>query len=311
MKTRERGSHNSIASHLSAQADSTEFLDGNRRSVSDLDLLDKPPSLSSSVSSLSDHSHLDDLIAFTTGVLKGQGQLGQPEPLSYETDLKVNQITKGRVHPPKPSRTFQKANSVPVIKVSDVKGGYEHLGYNSHERNIIPDYVNVTVDSHTLGIDKRMDRAPSEYLSREVVIEETYGKHESRRRESRDETLHKIERGPVDSVQSNGSVNSIGDLNGDVNGIKIVVDSASKTLDAKETIAAPPPAPPPPPSIVATSEPVANGHDTVPPPPPAPPLPTTPSQPLPTSGAPPAPQLVNGVTPTTASGAANSVKPSR
>ena len=301
---------------MSAQADSTEFLHGNRRSVSDLDLLDKPPSLSSSVSSLSDHSHLDDLIAFTSGVLKGQGQIngkgGQPEALIYKCEAKANQGARGRTHPPKPSRAFQKANSVPLIQVSEVKGGYQHLVYNECERNGNPNYVNVPIATNTLNVDKEMDRPPSEYLFRDVVIEERNGNQDLKtRNEGREET--KTESLPVDSVQTNGSVVTNGDLNGNVDGVKIVVNSASKTLDAKQTILTQPPVPVPPPlpSIIATSEIVANGHNTAPPAPPPPPPPAIPSQPPPTSRAQTTPQLVNGVTPTTASGADNSVKPPR
>ena len=260
--------------------------------------------MSSSVSSLSDHSHLDDLIAFTTGVLKGQGQIynkvSEGEPLIYESDQKVNE--KGKTHPPKPSRAFQKANSVPLIRVSEEKGDYQHLGYNGHEKTGNPNYVNVPLDTTKLDVDKKMDRPPSEYLYRDVVIEERDEKDDSKaRKDSNDE----IKTESVDSIIENGCVAINGDLNGNDHKIEIEVDSASKTQDAKETVTtqASVPAPPPLPSIKAPSEIVTNGHNAAPQPPPPPPPPAIPSQTAPAnnSRAPTSSQLVNGVTPPPAS----------
>ena len=289
--------------------------------MSELDLIDRPPSLSSSVSSLSDHSHLDDLVAFTTAAIQGQsqpvGKVGRPEPLSYQTGNSVNQQSGS-------SKGFEKASTVPV-RSFDVKGGYGHLAFErqlSDKRVSFDGLENDRIDFDAeTGSQKSMDRPPSEYLTREVVIEEAKDR-------ASDKNDFKQENSPkqnaVNSSQRKGSVNSDAQLNGNASGINIVVNSASRVQDTAKTVSAPPvvnnvskledtsmtvsapPTAPPPPPIPSpgntdASPTIANGHHVPPPPPP----------PVPTSAAPPAPQLVNGVTPSVTSGTDNSNQTAR
>ena len=344
------GESESVASHLSAYADSSEFLDGHRRSVSDLDLLDKPPSLSSSVSSLSEQSHQDDF-AFTVGdplIYKvappepqTYGNAGHLELLPYGSETRVSQSTKPRPqsnkdqnHQSRPQShkdqnhqsSFQKADSVTVIKPTEVKDGYGHLGFegrgNDLNRVVGNDLYRVVGndlenDNNSDLNDKRMDRPPSEYVSKEVIIEDK----ETKDTEQGVKQQYSERKHSVNSLQSKGSVYSDGKLNSSASGIKIVVNSISKAPDSKapdskapdskapdskapdskapdsdKTATAPapvpPPPPPPPPTPLTTgiaeppvAPPVVNGH--VPPPPPPPPVDT--------SQASPANQLVNGV----------------
>ena len=352
------GESESVASHLSAYADSSEFLDGHRRSVSDLDLLDKPPSLSSSVSSLSEQSHQDDF-AFTVGdplIYKvappepqAYGNAGHLELLPYGSDTIVNQSTKPRPQSHKDQNhqsrqqsqkdqnhqsSFQKTDSITIIKPTEVKDGYGHLGFEgcgNDLNRVVGNDLNRVVGNDLYRVvgndlendinsdlnDKRMDRPPSEYVSKDVIIEdkETVDKEQGVKQQY-SERKHS-----VNSLQSKGSVYSDGKSNNSGSGIKIVVNSISKAPDSKapdskvpdskapdskapdskapdsdKTATAPAPVPPPPPPPPPTpltpgiadppaAPPVANGH--VPPPPPPPPVDT--------SQASPANQLVNGV----------------
>ena len=325
------GESESVASHLSAYADSSEFLDGHRRSVSDLDLLDKPPSLSSSVSSLSEQSHQDDF-AFTVGTPliykvappepQAYGNAGHLELLPYGSDTRVNQSPKPRPQSHKDQNhqsSFQKTDSITVIKQTEVKDGYGHLGFegcgNDLNRVVGNDLYRVVGndlenDRNSDLNAKRMDRPPSEYVSKDVIIEdkETVDKEQGVKQQY-SERKHS-----VNSLQSKGSVYSDGKLNNSGSGIKIEVNSISrapdskasdskapysnapdsKALDSDKTATAPapvPPPPPPPPTLTPSipeppvAPPVVNGH--IPPPPPPPPVDT--------SQASPANQLVNGV----------------
>ena len=359
------GESESVTSHLSAYADSSEFLDGHRRSFSDLDLLDKPPSISSSVSSLSEQSHQDDL-AFTVGdpliykvappETQAYGNAGHLKLLPYGSDTRVNQSPKPRSqshkdqnHQSRPQShkdqnhqsSFQKTDSITVIKHSEVKDGYGHLGFegcgndlnrvvgNDLNRVVGNDLYLVVVndlenDNNSDLNEKRMDRPPSEYVSKDVIIEDK----ETKDTEQGVKQQYSERKHSVNSLQSKGSVYSDSKVNSSASGIKIVVKSISKAPDSKapdskapdskapnskapdskapdskapdsdKTATAPAPVPPPPPPPLPpptpltpgiadspVAPPVANGH--IPPPPPPPPVDT--------SQASPANQLVNGV----------------
>ena len=349
------GESESVASHLSAYADSSEFLDGHRRSVSDLDLLDKPPSISSSVSSLSEQSHQDDF-ALTVGqplIYKiapsepqAYGNAGHLELLPYGSDPRVNQSPKPRPqshkdqnhqsrpqshkdqnHQSRPQShkdqnhqsSFQKTDSITIIKPTEVKNGYGHLGFEGRGNDlnrVVGNDLNRVVGNDLYRVvgndlendnnsdlnDKRMDRPPSEYVSKDVIIEDK----ETVDTEQGVKQQYSERKHSVNSLQSKGSVYSDSKVNRSASGIKIVVNSISKAPDSKapdskapdseKTVTAPAPVPPPPPPPPPTpltpgiadpqvAPPVVNGH--VPPPPPPPPVDT--------SQASPANQLVNGV----------------
>ena len=357
------GESESVTSHLSAYADSSEFLDGHRRSVSDLDLLDKPPSLSSSVSSLSEQSHQDDF-AFTVGdplIYKiapsepqAYGNTGHLELLPYGSDTRVSQSPKSRPqshkdqnhqsrpqshkdqnhqsrpqslkdqnHQSRPQshkdQNHQFTSSITIIKPTEVKDGYGHLGFegrgNDLNRVVGNDLYRVVGndlenDNNSDLNDKRMDRPPSEYVSKDVIIEDK----ETNDTEQGVKQQYSERKHSVNSLQSKGSVYSDSKVNSSGSGIKIVVNSISKAPDSKApdskapdskapdskapdsvktaTAPAPVPQPPPPPPPLTpgiadppAAPPVVNGH--IPPPPPPPPVDT--------SQASPANQLVNGV----------------